>query len=99
MTDRNLQLPNEREPQGTPAWRRFFRALAALQPRTGSVTFAGTSSEIVALVPPIAGADYSVLLEVPENRRFWISSKTADAFAVNADGSTSSTIHYVIERR
>lgn len=94
MTD--APIPNDKEPVGTPAWRRFFAGLARNRPRSGAASFGGGAEVAVALHPPAVDTDYVVLLECPENRRFWVGSKTRSGFAVHADGATGATINYTV---
>ena len=99
MTASTPQLPNDKEPVGTPAWRRFFRALARRSPHSGTASFAAATSVAVALNPALSDDRYNVFLETPENRTFWITSKTKAGFTLNASTATSITIGYSIVRR
>lgn len=91
-------IPSDKEPVGTPAWRRFFQSLADRRPLAGTAGFAGTDRAAVALVPPMPDADYVVVLEPPENQTFWVEDKTPAGFAVRAATATTATISYSLSR-
>ena len=99
MSTQNPNLPNDKEPVGAIAWRRFFRALLARSPISGEITFSAATNAAATLNPALPDDQYNVLLDVPENNRFWVSGKTANGFTVNASTPTSATLGYTIARR
>lgn len=84
---------------GTLAWRRFLRALLSRSPVSGSATFDAGPTVAVTLNPGLPDDQYNVLLDVPQNTRFWITAKSASGFTLNADTSISATLGYTIVRR
>lgn len=99
MSTQTPNLPIDKEPVTTIAWRRFFRALLARSPVSGTVTFAAGTSVVVTLNPPLPDERYNVLVEASENNRFWVTGKSGAGFVLNADTPTSATLGYTTVRR
>lgn len=99
MSTPNPNIPNDKEPTGTLAWRRFFRALLSRSPVSGSAAFDAATTVVVALNPGLPDDQYNVLLDIPTDTRFWVTNKSASGFMLNADTSNSATLGYTIVRR
>jgi len=99
MTTQNPNLPIDTEPVTTIAWRRFFRALLARAPVSGTATFVAETSVSVSLNPPLPDDQYNVLLDAPEDNRFWVTAKSGSGFTLNAGATTSATLGYTTVRR
>lgn len=99
MTTTSPLLPSDREPLGTRAWRRFFRALVARSPQSGSAIFDNTDHVVVTLNPPLPDAAYNVLLEASSQDALWVTSKSKSDFVLRSAGPISATIGYTMVRR
>lgn len=99
MTTSNPLLPSDREPLGTRAWRRFFRALVARSPQSGSAVFDNADRVDVLLNPPLSDAAYNVFLEAHSGDALWVTSKTKSGFVLRSAGPISATIGYTMVRR
>lgn len=99
MSTPNPNIPNDKEPMGTLAWRRFFRAVLSRSPVSGSAVFDAATTVAVTLNPGLPDEQYNVLLDIPQDTRFWVTNKSASGFTLNADTSISATLGYTIARR
>lgn len=99
MTTSSPLLPSDREPLGTRAWRRFFRALVARSPQSGSAIFDNTDRVVVTLNPSLPDAVYNVLLEASSQEALWVTSKSKSGFVLRSAGPISASIGYTMVRR
>jgi hypothetical protein len=87
----------------TREWRdwldKFVSALQSDAPLTGTVTFAAATSAAVTFTTPELTTSYNVALDSPENKTFWITSKTTTGFTINASSATSATVGWTVVRR
>jgi len=99
MSTQNPILPDARTKLQDTSWYRFFRRLLARSPVSGAETFSAGTTVAVTLAIPLPDTEYNVLIDAPENKQFWTTSKTATGFTLNASSSTSATVGYTIVRR
>lgn len=79
--------------------RKFVPAIRHNTPITGTVTFAAATSAAVAFDTAEASTDYNVMVEPPEDRRWWITSKATTGFTINVSSSSSAVYTWTVVRR
>lgn len=67
-------------------------------PLTGSKAFSAATSAAVTFITPEPTANYTVLVEAPEDRRVWITSKATTGFTINVSSASSATYEWVVIR-
>lgn len=77
----------------------LVKALQQRIPLAGTVTFAAATSAAVTFTTAEPNSAYNVLIDAPENRTVWITSKSTTGFTVNVSSSSSATYGWVIVRR
>lgn len=77
----------------------FARAVRFNTPLTGTVTFAAATTAAVTFTTAEPTANYQVLIEAPENRTFWVTSKATTGFTLNVSSSSSATYTWTVIRR
>lgn len=87
--------------QGWPdaEWYGFWKELEKRAPRCGSVTFATATTAAVTLSPPEISTDYMVVVEAPEDRRVWITSKATTGFTINVSANSAATYNWALIRQ
>lgn len=78
---------------------KLLRTLRLNTPLTGTVTFAAATTAAVTFDTAEASADYNVILDIPENRTAWVTSKATTGFTVNVSSSSSATYGWTLVRR
>lgn len=66
---------------------------------TGSVTFAAASTAAVTFTTAEPTANYNVIVEAPEQRTVWITSKATTGFTINLSSSSSATYLWTVIRQ
>ncbi len=79
--------------------RKFVPAIRYNTPLTGTVTFATATTAAVAFDTAEASTDYNVLVEAPEDRRVWITSKATTGFTINVSASSTAVYTWTVVRR
>jgi hypothetical protein len=64
----------------------------------GSVTFTGGTSVSVTFPKDEPDANYFVAISASSNQTFWVTSKTVSGFTINASGSSTATVDWILVR-
>lgn len=78
---------------------KFVRSLQFNSAQTGTVTFAAATTAAVTFTNSEPSANYNVSVEPPEDRRWWITSKTVSGFTLNVSSSSSAIYLWTVFRR
>ena len=98
MTTQTPRIPPPQEPRDSVNWYKYLQDIQARSPIAGTVTMSGTSATVT-LPQALPDTDYVAALEAPENKKFWVTSKTTTGFTVNADASSTATVGYIVVRQ
>lgn len=78
---------------------RFASAVLFNTPLTGTVTFSAATTAAVTFTTAEATANYNVIVESPEDRRVWVTSKATTGFTLNVSSASSATYTWTVIRR
>lgn len=78
---------------------KFVSAVRSNTEQAGTVTFAAATTAAVTFANAEPSANYNVALDSPENKTFWVTSKTTTGFTINASSATSATVGWALVRR
>lgn len=65
---------------------------------SGQVTFAASTSAAVSFITTQPGSAYVVTLEAPDNKTYWVDTKTQSGFTIHASSATSATVGWKVTR-
>ena len=68
------------------------------QTLAGTVAFSGGTTAAVSFSIAQPSSNYIVSIEVPDNKTYWITGKSAAGFTVNASAATSATVGWRVTR-
>ena len=83
----------------TTEWFRALSDITRALPVTGTVEFSAATTAAVLFDVPEQTVSYNVLIEAPEDRRVWVTSKSTTGFTLNVSSSSSGVYGWAIVRR